>query len=50
MEVPRLRAESELQLLAYAPATATPHPSHVCDLDNSSWQRWILNPLGEAKD
>ena len=37
MEVPRLRVESELQLLAYA--TATPDPSCVCDLHHSSWQR-----------
>ena len=22
----------------------------VCDLYNSSWQRWILNPLSEARD
>ena len=32
MEVPRLRAESELQLLAYTTATATWDLSHVCDL------------------
>ena len=30
MEVPRLGVESELQLLAYATATATWDPSHVC--------------------
>ena len=22
----------------------------VCDLHHSSWQRWILNPLSEARD
>ena len=32
MEVPRLGVESELQLPAYAIATATQDPSHVCNL------------------
>ena len=32
MEVPRLGVESELQLLAYTTATATPDLSHVCDI------------------
>ena len=50
MEVPRLGAESELLPPAYATATATPDPSHVYDLRNSSWQHWILNPLSEARD
>ena len=50
MEVPRLGAESELQLLAYTTVTATRDPSHVCNLHHSSWQCWILNPLGEARD
>ena len=49
MEVPRLGAKSELQLLAYAPATATPDLSHVCNPHHSSWQRWILNLLIEAR-
>ena len=44
MEVPRLGVEWELQLPAYAIATATPDPSHVCDLHNSSWQCQILRP------
>ena len=48
MEAPRLGVESELQLSAYI--TATPNPSHVCNLHHSSWQHWILNPLREAKD
>ena len=43
MEVPRLGAESELQLPAYATATATWDPSHVCDLHHSSCQCQILN-------
>ena len=33
IEVPGLGVESELQLLAYAAATATWEPSHVCDLN-----------------
>ena len=35
MEVPRLGVESELQLPAYTTATATPDPSHVCNLHHS---------------
>ena len=50
MEVPRLGVESELQLQAYTTATATPDPSHVCDLHRSSQQRQILNPRSEARD
>ena len=50
MEVPRLGVESEQQLLAYATATETWDPSHVCDLHHSSGQRQILNPLSKARD
>ena len=50
IEVPSLGAESELQPLAYTTATAVPDPSHVCDLHHTSWQRWILNPLNEARN
>ena len=50
MEVPRLGVESELSLLAFAKATATPDLSRICDLHPSSWQRRILNPLSEARD
>ena len=50
MKVPRLGVESELQLLAYATATATPDPSRICNLHHSLWQHWILNPLREARD
>ena len=50
MEVPGLGTESQLQLLAYTTATATPDPSHVCNLHHNSWQCWILNPLSEARD
>ena len=38
MEVPRIGAESELQLLAYTTAAATQDPSQVYDLHHSSWQ------------
>jgi len=48
MEVPRLGVKSGLHLLAYT--TATPVPSHVCNLHHSSWQCWILNPQSEARD
>ena len=30
--------------------TATRDPSRVCNLHHSSRQRWILNPLSEARD
>ena len=50
MEVPRLGVKSELQLLAYAAATAMWDPSRFCDLHHSSQQHWILNLLNEAKD
>ena len=49
MEVPRLGVQSELQLLAYATATAMWDPSHICNLHHSSRQHWILNPLNEAR-
>ena len=32
MEVPRLGVELQLQLPAYAKATATQDPSHICEL------------------
>ena len=50
MEVPRLGVQLELQLLAYTTATAMPDPSHIWDLRHSLQQRWILNPLSEARD
>ena len=49
MEVPRLGVQSELQLPAYTTAPAMPDPRGVCDLDHSSWQPRILNPLSEAR-
>ena len=36
MEVPRLGVQSELQLPAYAPATATSDLSRVCDLHHTA--------------
>ena len=50
MEVPRLGVKSQLQLPAYATATATPDPSRIFDLYHSSLQHWILNPLRQARD
>ena len=50
MEVPRLRVELELQLLAYATATPMPDQSRVCNLHHSSRQHPILNPLSKARD
>ena len=50
MEVPRLGVHSELQLPAYATATATRDPSCDCDLHHNSRQCQILNPLNDARD
>ena len=50
MEVPKLVVESELQLPAYATATAKRDLSHVGDLHYSSGQHLILNPLSKARD
>ena len=50
VEVPRLGAESELQLWAYATATTMPDPSHICYLNHSSQKHRTLNPLSEARD
>ena len=50
MEVPRLGVESELQLPAYAAATAMWDPSQVCNLHHSSWQCRIPNSPSKARD
>ena len=50
MDVPRLAVKTELQLPAYATATASPDPSHICDLCYSLQQCWIPKPLSRAKD
>ena len=38
------------ELPAYTTATATPEPSHVCNVHHSSQQCQIVNPLSEAMD
>ena len=43
MEGPRLGVELELQMPAYTTATARQDPSHICDLNHSSWQCWITS-------
>ena len=50
MKVPGLWVELELQLLAYATATAMWDPGRVCNLHHSSRQHQILNPMIEATD
>ena len=49
-EFPRLGVKSELQLLAYTTVTAMQDPGYICNLHHSSWQHWIPDPLGEARD
>ena len=44
MEIPRLGVESELQLVAYATATAALDPSHVYDLHCSVGSLAVLDP------
>ena len=50
MDVPRLGVKPELQLPAYATAAALPDPNWVFDLQCSSQQHQILNPLSRARD
>jgi len=50
VQVPRLGVKSGVQLLAYTTATATSDLRHICDLCHNSQQRWIFNPLSEARD
>ena len=50
MEVPRLGAESELQLPAYTTARAPWNPNRVYDLHHSSQHRQVINPLSKARD
>ena len=50
LEVPRPGVKSEMQLLAYATATATWDLSRICDRHGSLRQRQILNPRSEARD
>ena len=48
MEIPRLGVKLDLQLPATAIATLD--LSCIYDLHHSSRQRWIFNPLSEARD
>ena len=48
MEVPGVK--SELQLSVYPTAIETSDPSRICDLNHSSEQCQILNPLNKSKD
>ena len=50
MEIPRLGVKLELQLPAYATATAMSGLSHTCNLHHSSRQCQIPDPLSEARD
>ena len=50
MEVPRLGVELELQLPAYAKATAMQDPSRICNLHYSSRQHQSLNPQSKGRD
>ena len=46
MDVSGPGVEPELQLQAYAAATATLDLSYICSL----WQGWLLNLVREARD
>ena len=48
--VSQARDQMGAAALAYAAATATQDPSHICDLHQCSRQCQILNPLSEARD
>ena len=50
MKVPRLGVETQLQVPAYARATEVWDTSHICNLDHSSQQSQILDPLNKARD
>ena len=50
VEVPSLGVESELLLLVYTTATATPNLSPICSFHQSSQQGRVLNPGSEARD
>ena len=44
VKVPRRGVESEVQLLAYTTATATPDLSYICHLHQSLQQLQVFNP------
>ena len=49
-EVPRLGVKLDYSCWPQHTATATPDPTHICDLHHSSRQCRILNPLSEARN
>ena len=50
MDVPRLGVKYKPQLPACTTATSRCDLSYICNLQHSSWQHWILNPLSKARD
>ena len=50
MEVPSLGVKPELPMPPYATTTAAWDPRHIFDLQHSSQQRQLLNPLSVARD
>ena len=50
MEISSLGVESELQVPAKSTATATQDPGRISDLNHSSQQRQISDPLSKARD
>ena len=50
MEVPRLGVKLEIQVAAYMTALAMWDPSHIWDLQHSSQQCQIPNPLSKVRD
>jgi len=50
MEVPRLEAESELQLLVYTAATAMPDPTTSVTYDAAGGNASSLTHLSKARD
>ena len=43
-------ARGHIRAAGNTTGTATPDPSHACDLHHSSRQHHILNPLSETRD
>ena len=46
----QVRGQIGAAAAAYATATKTSEPSHICDIGCSLWQHGILNLLSEARD
>ena len=49
MEIPRLGIQLEMQPMAYTTVTAMWDLSHVCDLQHTSRQCQIPDPLSQAR-